>query len=92
MIRDTELIKNIKTKNITWDEFLKYENCPVQRNHIKRAEDKKTRIKLGKLQSQHLCIATAELIKESYKGTLIYDFYHHDISDGPLKTHDMGEY
>jgi|TARA_R110000822_G_scaffold309726_1_gene440005 hypothetical protein len=66
MIRDTELIKNIKTKNITWDEFLKYENCPVQRNHIKRAEDKKTRIKLGELQSQHLCIATAELIKESY--------------------------
>ena len=33
-----------------------------------------------------------ELIKEGYKGTLIYDFYHHDISDGPLKTHDMGEY
>ena len=33
-----------------------------------------------------------ELIKENYKGTLIYDFYNHDISKGPLRTYDMGEY
>ena len=33
-----------------------------------------------------------DLIKENYKETLIYDFYNHDISKGPLKNYDMGEY
>lgn len=29
-----------------------------------------------------------EQVKEIYKGTLIWDFYHHDIKDGPLKTYE----
>tara|TARA_Y100000361_G_scaffold147783_1_gene159760 strand:- start:1412 stop:2383 length:972 start_codon:yes stop_codon:yes gene_type:complete len=33
-----------------------------------------------------------ESIKDNYKNTLIYDFYHHDISKGPLKSHNLGEY
>ena len=33
-----------------------------------------------------------EQIKDNYKNTLIWDFYHHDISKGPLKTYDLGEY
>ena len=33
-----------------------------------------------------------ESIKESYEDTLIYDFWHHDISKGPLKTFNLGEY
>ena len=31
-------------------------------------------------------------IKDNYKNTLLYDFYHHDISKGPLKSHNLGEY
>tara|TARA_B100000287_G_scaffold413956_1_gene446020 strand:+ start:201 stop:1175 length:975 start_codon:yes stop_codon:yes gene_type:complete len=31
-------------------------------------------------------------IKENYKGTLIYDFYYHEVSNGPLKSYDLGEY
>ena len=30
-----------------------------------------------------------EQIKENYKGTLIWDFYHHDISSGPLKSFEI---
>jgi len=30
-----------------------------------------------------------EEIKEKYKRTLIYDFYHHDYKKGPLKTFDI---
>jgi len=29
-----------------------------------------------------------EQVKEIYKGTLIWDFYHHDIKDGPLKSYE----
>jgi len=32
---------------------------------------------------------TFELVKEHYKGTLIYDLYHHDYNKGPLKTFDL---
>jgi hypothetical protein len=28
-----------------------------------------------------------EQIKDNYKGTLIWDFYHHDINNGPLKSY-----
>lgn len=30
-----------------------------------------------------------EQIKDNYKNTLIWDFYHHDISKGPLKTYEL---
>ena len=30
-----------------------------------------------------------ETVKENYKGTLIWDFYNHDISKGPLKSFDI---
>jgi len=30
-----------------------------------------------------------EQVKDHYKGTLIWDFYHHDNSQGPLKTYDF---
>ena len=32
------------------------------------------------------------LIKENYLGTLIYDYFNHDINKGPLKTFDLGKY
>ena len=35
---------------------------------------------------------TFESVKENYKDTLIYDFYNHDISSGPLKNYDLGDY
>ena len=28
---------------------------------------------------------TFENVKEQYKGTLLWDFYHHDPADGPLR-------
>jgi hypothetical protein len=31
-------------------------------------------------------------IKDKYKGTLIYDFIHHDSTKGPLRTYDFGDY
>ena len=31
-------------------------------------------------------------IQENYVDTLIYDYFNHDISKGPLKTFDLGEY
>ena len=33
-----------------------------------------------------------ENVKDNYKGTMIYDFYNHDISKGPFKTYNLGEY
>ena len=30
-----------------------------------------------------------ERVKNNYKGTLIWDFYYHDNSQGPLKTYDF---
>jgi hypothetical protein len=34
-------------------------------------------------------VSDFEKIKDNYKGTLIWDFYHHDISKGPLKSFDI---
>lgn len=68
----------MKTKNFddccgivpySFEEFLKLKTCPVQRNHIKRARDKKTKEKLGILRPQHTFIATAELTQDSYDPT-----------------------
>jgi|TARA_R100000030_G_scaffold99520_1_gene90722 hypothetical protein len=70
--------KPMKTKNFddccgivpySFEEFLKLKTCPVQRNHIKRARDKKTKEKLGILRPQHTFIATAELTQDSYDPT-----------------------
>ena len=47
-------------------EYLQLKTCPVQRNHIKRARDKKTKEKLSKLLPQHTFIATAVLTEDSY--------------------------
>ena len=68
----------MKTKNFddccgivpySFEEFLLLKTCPVQRNHIKRARDKKTKEKLGTLLPQHTFIATAELTQDSYDPT-----------------------
>jgi hypothetical protein len=32
---------------------------------------------------------TFEPVKEHYKGTLLWDFYHHDPINGPLKSFDI---
>ena len=32
---------------------------------------------------------TFEPIKESYEGTLLWDFYHHDPVNGPLKSFEL---
>jgi len=32
---------------------------------------------------------TFEFVKEHYKGTLLWDFYHHDPINGPLKSFDI---
>ena len=50
-------------------EYLQLKTCPVQRNHVKRARDKKTKEKLGILLPQHTFIATAELTQDSFDPT-----------------------
>jgi hypothetical protein len=32
---------------------------------------------------------TFDLVKEKYKGTLIYDYFHHDLTKGPLNTYEL---
>lgn len=68
----------MKTKNFddccgivsySFAEYLLLKTCPVQRNHVKRARDKKTKEKLGILLPQHTFIATAELTQDSYDPT-----------------------
>ena len=68
----------MKTKNFddccgivpySFAEYLLIKTCPVQRNHVKRARDKKTKEKLGILLPQHTFIATAELTQDSYDPT-----------------------
>lgn len=56
-------------KVVSLEEYYQIQNCPVQRNHVKRAHDKKTREKLQVLQPQHIYIATAELTQDSYDPT-----------------------
>jgi len=53
-------------KTINYDTYLSITDCPVQRNHVKRAHDKKTREKLKNLQPQHIYVATVELTENSY--------------------------
>lgn len=68
----------MKTKNFddccgivpySFVEYLRLKTCPVQRNHVKRARDKKTKEKLGILLPQHTFIATAELTQDSFDPT-----------------------
>lgn len=33
--------------------------------------------------------STFKLVKEKYKGTLIYEYFHHDINEGPLNTYKL---
>lgn len=65
----------MKTKNFddccgivpySYEEYLKLKTCPVQRNHVKRARDNKTKEKLQTLLPQHTFIASAELTQDSY--------------------------
>ena len=59
----------------SFEEYLLLKTCPVQRNHVKRARDKKTKEKLGILLPQHTFIATAELTQDSFdptNGCLLY--------------------
>ena len=46
--------------------FLELEQSPVQRNHKKRAQEKKVFDKLTNLLPQHTMIATAELICDAW--------------------------
>ena len=34
-------------------------------------------------------VGNFENVKENYRGTLIWDFYHHDLNKGPLKNYDL---
>lgn len=33
-----------------------------------------------------------DLVRDRYKGTLIYEFMNHDSTKGPLRTYDLGDY
>ena len=48
-----------------YDTYLTLANCPVQRNHKKRAKEKKTFHKLNCLLPQHTAIATAQLTQDA---------------------------
>jgi len=60
------LSNQINSKQVQFAEFERYLDCPVQRNHDKRAKEKKTREKLSNLQAQHCIVASAILTKNSY--------------------------
>jgi len=84
-------------KHFDYDNFLLLEQSPVQRNHKKRAGEKKTADKLSKLIPQHTMIATAELTcdafdpvtgKQWYKGQVFLidahtrrEFWRKNLSD-----------
>ena len=34
-------------------------------------------------------VITFEYVQENYKNTLIYDYFNHDITKGPLKSYDL---
>ena len=84
-------------KMYDYDRFLLLEQSPVQRNHKKRAAEKKVFDKLNKLLPQHTMIATAELTcdafdpvtgKQWYKGQVFLidahtrrEFWRNDLSD-----------
>lgn len=64
-----DLTDGIDTIKIDFAQFEQVIQCPVQRNHNKRAKEKKTREKLSTLQSQHCCVAIAVLTQDSYDPT-----------------------
>lgn len=64
-----DLTDRIDTIKIGFREFEQIIQCPVQRNHDKRAKEKKTRDKLAILQPQHCLVAVATLTKDSYDPT-----------------------
>lgn len=64
-----DLTDGIDTIKIGFREFEQVIQCPVQRNHDKRAKEKKTRDKLAILQPQHCCVAVAILTQDSYDPT-----------------------
>jgi hypothetical protein len=64
-----DLTNRIDTVKIGFREFEQVAQCPVQRNHDKRAKEKKTREKLGTLQPQHCIVTVAVLMKDSYDPT-----------------------
>lgn len=84
-------------RSYDYDGFLLLEQSPVQRNHKKRAKEKKVFDKLSKLLPQHTMIATAELTcdaldpvtgKQWYKGQVFLidahtrrEFWKNDDSD-----------
>lgn len=61
-----DLTTQYRVVEMSYDKFKSLPNCPVQRNHKKRAKDKKTREKLSILQPQHCIIASATLTEKSY--------------------------
>ena len=67
--QSVDLTDKISTIKIGFGEFEKITQCPVQRNHDKRAKDKKTREKLGILQPQHCIVSVAVLREDSYDPT-----------------------
>jgi len=64
-----DLTTKIDTIKIDFAQFEGVIQCPVQRNHDKRAKEKRTRTKLSILQPQHCCVAVATLQNDSYDPT-----------------------
>ena len=64
-----DLTEKIDTVKIGFSQFEKITQCPVQRNHDKRAKEKKTREKLSILQPQHCIVSVAILNEDSYDPT-----------------------
>lgn len=64
-----DLTDKICTLKIRFKDFEQITQCPVQRNHDKRAKEKKTREKLCVLQPQHCLISVAVLKNNSYDPT-----------------------
>jgi hypothetical protein len=56
----------MEMQTISIENFNKLEPCLVQRNHEKRAKDKKTQEKLKILQEQHKLVIVAILTRDSY--------------------------
>jgi len=69
MKQKKDLTTQYRVVEMSYDKFKSLPDCPVQRNHKKRAKDKKTREKLAILQPQHCIVASATLTEKSYDPT-----------------------
>ena len=56
-------------REVTYDQFSKYENSPVQRNHPKRATESKHQNKLNKFRTRHRVVFAVKLSVDAYDPT-----------------------